>query len=329
MKMSDVSGEDVNKTFVEMATKVYHASHIFYLGVFFVIYLVVFVVFKMYTPSTDANSDAHLSRVFDYLVTILLLLLLAYNFYSQQITVESVVQWSIDFYEDPFMLFGVILFIATFYSMLYILRIASDGPNAPWTVTLIMNKSWFLVATMVLFSILKYGFNVDLLMYLDNKHLADLQADLHELKHPEKLPEVFNVANNLYSYKDAQAICKSYDARLATYDDIEDAYNKGGEWCNYGWSEGQMAFFPTQKSTFDRLQKEDTQKNNCGRPGINGGYMANPHLKFGVNCFGKKPPATQQEITALETKKTQPIPVTTSDKELNDQVEKHPRSQFF
>ena len=26
----------------------------------------------------------------------------------------------------------------------------------------------------------------------------------------------------------------------------------------------------------------------CGNPGINGGYFANPDLKFGVNCYGIK-----------------------------------------
>jgi hypothetical protein len=45
--------------------------------------------------------------------------------------------------------------------------------------------------------------------------------------------EVFHVSNNLYDYEDAQSICKSFDSRLATYDDIEKSYNKGGEFCGY------------------------------------------------------------------------------------------------
>ena len=104
-----------------------------------------------------------------------------------------------------------------------------------------------------------------------------------------KNEEVFNIGNNLYTYDDAQAICKSFDARLATYDEIEESYEDGGEWCNYGWSEDQMILFPTQKSTWKELQKDPKAKNNCGRPGINGGYMPNPYVKFGVNCYGKKP----------------------------------------
>ena len=31
--------------------------------------------------------------------------------------------------------------------------------------------------------------------------------------------------------------------------------------------------------------------NNCGRPGVNGGYFDNPNIKFGVNCYGQKPDA--------------------------------------
>ena len=62
--------------------------------------------------------------------------------------------------------------------------------------------------------------------------------------------EVFNISNNLYTYDDAQAICSVYGAQLATYDQVEEAYKDGAEWCNYGWSENQMAFFPTQKSTW-------------------------------------------------------------------------------
>jgi hypothetical protein len=103
--------------------------------------------------------------------------------------------------------------------------------------------------------------------------------------------EVYNVGNNVYNYDEAQAVCKAYGARLATYDEIENAYNDGGEWCNYGWSEGQMAYFPTQKDTWDTLQRDPKLKHACGRPGINGGFIDNPNVKFGANCFGVKPMA--------------------------------------
>jgi hypothetical protein len=101
--------------------------------------------------------------------------------------------------------------------------------------------------------------------------------------------QVFNVSNNLYTYEEAQEVCKAFDSSLATYDQIEASYQNGGEWCNYGWSDGQMGYFPTQKSTWANLQKNSKTKNSCGRPGINGGFIDNPYVRFGANCYGIKP----------------------------------------
>ena len=101
--------------------------------------------------------------------------------------------------------------------------------------------------------------------------------------------EVFHIPGNHYNYYEAQELCKAYNSRLANYNDVESAYEGGAEWCSYGWSDGQMAFFPTQKDTYNKLQESENEKNNCGRPGVNGGFMANPYLKFGVNCYGVKP----------------------------------------
>jgi hypothetical protein len=108
-------------------------------------------------------------------------------------------------------------------------------------------------------------------------------------------PEVFNIPGNDYVYPDAKALCSAYGARLATYKEVEDAYKGGAEWCNYGWSEGQMALFPTQQKTWDKLQKIEGHENDCGRPGVNGGYMKNPAVKYGVNCYGHKPRMTPEE----------------------------------
>ena len=141
------------------------------------------------------------------------------------------------------------------------------------------------------------------------------------LSQPEQKKEVFNISNNLYTYEDAQAICSAYVAELATYDQIESAYNDGGEWCNYGWSDGQMAFFPTQKSTWEKLQKSSDHKNDCGRPGINGGYFANPYIKFGVNCYGKKPAPSPAELAHMAAaNKDLSIPQTANDVALNGKV---------
>ena len=102
--------------------------------------------------------------------------------------------------------------------------------------------------------------------------------------------EVFHLSNQDYTYEQARCKCEAYGGRLATKNEIIDAYNKGASWCTYGWSAGQNAFYPTQKCVWDELQLGDPKHRfDCGIPGINGGYFANPNLKFGVNCFGIRP----------------------------------------
>ena len=108
--------------------------------------------------------------------------------------------------------------------------------------------------------------------------------------------EVFHIRDNIYMYEDAKAICKAYGARLAKLNEVIDAYKKGGNWCSYGWSEGQMALYPTQKDFWEKLQTDNKTKNQCGVPGVNGGYFDNEYYKFGANCYGKKPDASCNEL---------------------------------
>ena len=103
--------------------------------------------------------------------------------------------------------------------------------------------------------------------------------------------EVFNVSRNIYTFNDAAAVCAAMDSELATFEQVQEAHKNGGDWCNYGWIKGQMAVYPTQKETWEKLQKGSPEyRNVCGQPGVNGGYFDNPELRFGVNCYGMKPP---------------------------------------
>jgi hypothetical protein len=56
----------------------------------------------------------------------------------------------------------------------------------------------------------------------------------------------------------------------------------------------------------DELQKIEGHENDCGRPGVNGGYMENPALKFGVNCYGYKPRMTEEEEELMANKPIYP-----------------------
>jgi hypothetical protein len=135
---------------------------------------------------------------------------------------------------------------------------------------------------------------------LDVTFKNGLEIDFHEnapaphAKHPKhkaiETKEVFFVDGNQFTYNDASAVCAAYGSELATYDQLADAFAKGAEWCGYGWSQGGMALFPTQESTWAAMQQEvdETKRTACGRPGVNGGYF-DPTMKFGVNCYGSKP----------------------------------------
>jgi hypothetical protein len=176
------------------------------------------------------------------------------------------------------------------------------------TITVIL-IAFFVI--LIIINGLQYFFGVDIVAKLKNILTGNPEVDItidtsriNKAPVPEILlkKQVFNIPGNDYVYPDAKALCSAYGARLATYKEIEDSYTNGAEWCNYGWSDGQMALFPTQQKTFDNLQKIEGHENDCGRPGVNGGYMANPALKFGVNCYGYKPRinSTEEELMATE-----------------------------
>ena len=114
------------------------------------------------------------------------------------------------------------------------------------------------------------------------------------------IEQVFYVNDNKYTYSDAKAICKAYGGRLADYNEMEKAYQSGAEWCGYGWSKDQLALYPTQLATYEKLKTDKKRKHACGRPGINGGYISNPNVRFGVNCFGVKPKMTPSDEKAME-----------------------------
>ena len=185
---------------------------------------------------------------------------------------------------------------------------SSTSPAASKAIMIIMVGVFIILA---IINGLQYFFGVDIIasienifsgepevdITVDNSRFNSTSAPVPEIKLRK---QVFNIPGNNYVYPDAKSLCSAYGAELASYKQVEEAYNKGAEWCNYGWSDGQMALFPTQQSTYDELQKIEGHENDCGRPGINGGYMANPALRFGVNCYGYKPRMTSEEEDLME-----------------------------
>ena len=131
------------------------------------------------------------------------------------------------------------------------------------------------------------------------------QTSIVEKILPSSSGEVFNVAQNKFTYYDAEPLCKALGAELATYEQVKNAWGNGADWCNYGWVKGQMAIYPTQQETYDKLQAgPKEQRGACGTVGINGGFFENPEFKYGVNCYGNKPDqsAHDQELLMSEGK---------------------------
>jgi hypothetical protein len=165
----------------------------------------------------------------------------------------------------------------------------------------------FLIILILMFiSVIIYrvGGFVDPATYI--KNMANLSrmsqsAPISQLPFP--LPaEVYNISDQKYTYQQAKCKCGSYGSRLATINDLSNAYNDGAEWCNYGWTDGGYVVFPTQQATYNKLKKAINRGRiengmlplvnpytKCGRAGLNGG-LANKNSKFGVNCYGMKPP---------------------------------------
>jgi hypothetical protein len=227
----------------------------------------------------------------------------------------------------------MIIILVICYLFMFIFKIPYDIEKMPLLLHFIIAKSliYLIMLLFVMFFTYILGIPiVDNIYDTVGKWWNDLSksndssvsnSKTEEKKRVIDKDEVFNISNNLYTYDDAQNVCSAFGARLATYDEIEDAYNKGADWCNYGWSDNQMAFFPTQKETWQKLQKKPKNKNNCGRPGVNGGYMANPYIKFGVNCFGKKPKATESDLDLMSARKNQITPKTASEIETERKVQ--------
>ena len=177
-----------------------------------------------------------------------------------------------------------------------------------------------ILVVLIIVNAFQYFFSISVTAYIQDLFSPTTKVDIvvdQSTYQPTSVPEikfkkqVFNIPGNYYNYENAKAVCQAYGANLATYDQIEKAYGSGAEWCNYGWSADQLALFPTQKKTYDHLQTIPGHENDCGRTGVNGGYISNPNVKFGINCYGNKPKITSEEEELMKT--ATPYPETAKD----------------
>ena len=257
-------------------------SILFWVFAMYVIFKLGTAIFATRESSNASSAQLSYSRTIDIILGVCLIMYLFYWYTSLNETDQDnilgySISWTQQFFDDPWGLFQLIWFTIIFFSLVYILGVPMAPGASPVLVHLVESKIWILYAIFIIIYFFKYVLGIPIVSLLFNNSLMNyfknatpstssiydsLSKDLDDVDNDNdndptttttsspstcQDKQVFNVSNNLYTYEEAQAVCKAFDASLATYDQIENAYESGGEWCNYGWSEGQMAFFPTQK----------------------------------------------------------------------------------
>uniref|UniRef100_A0A6C0L841 Link domain-containing protein n=1 Tax=viral metagenome TaxID=1070528 RepID=A0A6C0L841_9ZZZZ len=324
---------------------------LWFLAIYFIAYYLLGFVFNKAEPVV--NYQLNISRTIDIIALLCVLTaLFGYGGLSSDDQIKYA-EDTTEYFKKDMTSFGAIIVqmisITIFYAIVFVFRVPMERDNKPITVSIIETSMWLYLIIQLFSVFFKYALGASLYDVLSNYYNWDKLPDYAPVpskpvelsrttgnvkaygnvslvgnvsfSQPTQKDEVFNISNNLYTYDDAQAICKAYGAKLANYDEIEDSYKKGAEWCNYGWSANQMAFFPTQKSTWSALQETDNNKNDCGRPGVNGGFFGNPYLKFGVNCFGKKPKASDDELARMKQLNDKIYPKKPKDSVIDRKVE--------
>ena len=337
--------------FFDAFSAVFTKQNVIALCSFLVVYYCLYYILGKHEHSSSEGQRT-LKHSVDFLIlSLMIITTLAYYFgistHDKQNMVQYAIRESEDFFTDPTMMFTLVIFIVLFYLTIFVCGIPMSPEFKPVTISFIEYKLFVCLICVIMFNTVRFLFGVDLPRIVfgtaaniwkrfpnqqktsaaatsttsnwTKSAQATKDASANVVKPPPKR-EVFNISNNLYTYDDAKAVCQVFDARLATYDEVEGAYNDGGEWCNYGWTEGQMALFPTQKKTWNELQNHPEHKNSCGRPGVNGGYMENSKLSFGVNCFGIKPDASANDLAMMAANKDRIHPKTINDRVVEAKV---------
>ena len=284
---------------------------------FLFIYFIIFYLIKsFYKNDTDPlNEKLAIGRGIDIFIFGGLIVFIIYSYLSlsdfdKQNMIGYSFNWIHQFYNNPNTFFNFLIFIVIFYCFIFLCGVPMTSQTRPSSIYFFEQILWIIFITILIANFFIYilgipiidmifGLNGGLVnnwYKLRTKINNDISNNDITIKKKE---EVFNISNNLYTYGDAQAVCRVFDSRLATIDELHEAYDEGADWCINSWSADQQALFPIQKSTYDRLQKIKGAENSCGRMGVNGGRMDDVSLRLGVNCYGIKPDASELDKTRM------------------------------
>jgi len=321
---SKVSTDTTTPDIKNILQQVFTKSNIVMFFWFLAIYLALSFLVSLFNPNAHASMT---SKTIDFILLAGFLAFIVISYYSKSIDekkefLDDTYETVKDYLNNTISVISLGLFLVVFYLMIYMISIPMSRESKPISIMIIENGAWIMFILSLIATFFNQVLGIKLTDYIDEllgkiEKVAKKEDKTSGETAPVVQDEVFNISSNRFTYQDAQSVCKVYGARLATYDEVEKAYNKGGEWCNYGWSENQSVYFPTQKSTWEELQKQKGHENECGRPGVNGGYIANPNLRFGVNCYGKRPKASAKDMDFMKANSSA-VRVKSKDEEIVD-----------
>jgi hypothetical protein len=334
--MAETESENENKNVAENFLNVVFSEMVVTIIIWFITaYIVISAGLDVFNKSSDMSMTL---KVVDFVVllSVLFYFILGYYNLSKEERNEFVTVFLDElkvFLNDPANALYCGIFIGVIYLIAYLLKMPMEPSKMTYFMGTFVTIGWVIITTLLVIAFFNYIIGIPIidLIYegLGSLFNGDAVEEEEEREVPATAsPEVFNVSNNLYTYEEAPYVCQALGGRLANYDEVEDAYNNGAEWCNYGWSQNQLALFPTQKKTWKKIQnsvsdcdKDASLKNVCGRPGINGGYIGNPNVKYGVNCYGVKPKAKEFEMNRMAANKDKIFPKTRSQRKADKKME--------
>lgn len=291
---------------------------------FLAIYFVIYAITGLFYDSSDVSQVSAKATMVDIAMVIIIVFAGWVYYYSlppsSQDTYWTDMGTAVKNYlNNAYSIMHVVLFIVLSYLGIFIMGVPMTPEGKPWVIDFLESKAYILLFILCFIQFFKYVLGIDIIAVIFGDAPLPVLAPISEETKPKETKpketkKVFNISNNLYTYEDAKAVCKAMGSELANYDQVEEAYLAGAEWASYGWSEGQHAYFPTQKDTWNKLQKVKGHEHDLGRPGVNGGYFANPNVRFGVNCYGVKPPSTDQEKALMSARKDRVYPKSAEDK---------------
>ena len=220
-----------------------------------------------------------------------------------------------NFASNPFILVVLIGIILVYYLLFAFLGSSgSVGSSSSGGVLFIEAILWGLFILLIFVNGISYFYGVNVITELRSilngepeiQIETTVDNDISLNNTPTNNEEVYHIPGNKFTYHDAKAICNAFDGEMATYEQLLDGQNKGSSWCSYGWTKDQLGLYPTSQNTWEKLKQKEGHEYDCGLPGINGGYVSNPHTRLGANCYGIKPKKSELEKNYLDNQELYP-----------------------